>query len=78
MQVWNRKTMIEEAEVGAGAIRFTYGTVLGRALAKGLLCRPFVSNVYAAWQKSPLSKGKVKKFIAQTVPRRNFPILMTS
>lgn len=65
MQVWNRKTLIEEAEVGAGAIRFTYGTVLGRALAKGLLCRPFVSNLYAAWQKSPLSKGKVKKFIAQ-------------
>lgn len=65
MQVWNRKTLLEVPEVGAGAIRFTYGTVLGRALAKGILCKPFVSNAYAAWQKSPLSKGKVKKFISR-------------
>lgn len=65
MLVWNRKTLVEEPEVGAGAIRFTYGTAFGRMLAKGILCRKFVSNAYAAWQKSSLSKGKVKKFIAQ-------------
>lgn len=65
MQVWNRKELIEEPEVGAGAIHFTYGTAFGRILAKAILCRRFVSNAYAAWQKSSLSKGKVQKFIAQ-------------
>lgn len=65
MEVWNRKELIREPEVGIGAIRFAYGTVPGRFLAKTVLCRSFVSNLYGAWQKSPLSKGKVKKFIAQ-------------
>lgn len=65
MEVWNRKELIREPEVGIGAIRFAYGTVPGRFLAKTVLCRSFVSNLYGAWQKSPLSKGKVKKFIAR-------------
>ena len=57
--------MAEEAEAGLGAIRFTYGTAFGRFLAKAILCRKWVSNAYAAWQKSSLSKGKVKKFMKQ-------------
>ena len=67
MEIYDRRTGEVRAipEVGAGAIRFTYGTVLGRLLAKGILCRKFVSNVYAAWQKSRLSRNKVKRFIAQ-------------
>ena len=65
MQVWNRKALVEVPEVGIGAIRFAYGTTLGRILAKGILCRKFVSQIYGAWQKSPLSRGKVKKFMAQ-------------
>lgn len=65
MQVWNRKELIEEPEVGAGAIRFAYGNPFGRFLAKTILCRRFVSNVYAAWQRSGLSKRKVEKFKAQ-------------
>lgn len=65
MQVWNRTSLIDEPEVGIGAIRFTYGTAFGRILAKGILCRRFVSNAYAAWQRSPLSRPKVKKFIAR-------------
>lgn len=65
MLVWNRKSLIEEPEVGGGAIRFTYGTVFGRFLAKTILCRPAVSDLYAAWQRSRFSKGKVKKFIAR-------------
>lgn len=65
MQVWNRKELVEEPEVGAGAIRFAYGNPFGRFLAKTILCRKFVSNLYAAWQRSALSKGKVKKFMAQ-------------
>lgn len=65
MQVWNRKELMETPEVGAGAMRFAYENPVGRALTKAILCRGFVSNLYAAWQKSRLSKGKVRKFIAQ-------------
>ena len=65
MQVWNRKEIVEVPEVGIGAIRFAYGTAFGRILAKGILCRKFVSNIYGAWQKSSFSRRKVKKFIAQ-------------
>ena len=65
MQVWNRKELIEAPEVGAGAMRFAYENPVGRALTKAILCRKFVSNVYGAWQRSRLSRGKVKKFIAQ-------------
>lgn len=63
MNVWNRKTLIDVPEVGGCAIHFTYGTLPGRLLAKGLLCRPFVSNLYALWQRSPLSRSKVRHFI---------------
>lgn len=65
MELWNRKELIEVPEVGIGAIRFVYGTVFGRLLAKGILCRKFVSDIYGWWQKSSLSKGKVKKFMEQ-------------
>lgn len=65
MQVWNRKELIETPEVGAGAMRFAYENPVGRVLTKAILCRSFISNLYAAWQKSRLSKGKVRKFIAQ-------------
>ncbi len=65
MQVWNRKELIDVPEVGAGAMRFAYNTAVGRALTKAILCRRFVSQLYGAWQKSRLSRGKVKKFIAQ-------------
>lgn len=65
MQVWNRKELIEVPEVGIGAIRFAYGTAFGRILAKGILCRKFVSHIYGAWQKSSLSRSKVKKFMKQ-------------
>ena len=65
MRVWNRRELIEEPEVGAGAIRFAYGNPFGRFLAKTILCRKFVSNLYAAWQRSGLSKKKVEKFKAQ-------------
>ena len=65
MQVWNRNELIDEPEVGAGAIRFAYGNPFGRFLAKTILCRKFVSDLYAAWQRSGLSKRKVAKFMAQ-------------
>lgn len=55
--------MIDEPEVGLGAIRFAYGTVFGRFLVKTVLSRKFVSNLYGAWQKSRFSKKKVTKFM---------------
>lgn len=65
MQVWDRQAqrLIDLPEVGGGAIRFTYGTAPGRLLAKGLLCRRPVSALYAAWQRSRLSRGKVRRFM---------------
>lgn len=65
MQVWNRKELIETPEVGAGAMRFAYENPIGRGLTKAILCRSFISNLYAAWQKSSLSQGKVRKFVAR-------------
>ena len=65
MEIWNRKELVEVPEVGIGAIRFVYGTVFGRILAKGILCRKFVSDLYAMWQRSSLSKGKVEKFMKE-------------
>ncbi len=65
MQLWNRKELVEVPEVGIGAIRFVYGTVVGRLLAKGILCRKFVSDLYGLWQRSPLSRSKVKKFMEE-------------
>lgn len=67
MEIYDRRSgeVRTIPEVGAGAIRFTYGTVPGRLLARGLLCRRFVSNAYAAWQRSRFSCGKVRRFIAQ-------------
>ena len=67
MEIYDRRSgeVRTIPEVGAGAIRFTYGTVPGRLLAKGILCRKFVSNAYAAWQKSRFSRSKVRRFIEQ-------------
>lgn len=67
IQMYDRaqKRIVETPEVGAGAIRFAYGTAFGRVLAKAILCRKFVSNAYAAWQNSRFSRSKVQKFIKQ-------------
>ncbi len=65
MQIWNRKEIIEIPEVGIGAIRFLYGNLFGRILAKGILCRKWVSDLYGLWQKSSLSRGKVKRFMKE-------------
>lgn len=65
MQVWDRTKLTEEKEAGIGAIRFTYGTVLGRFLAKTILCRRPISNLYGAWQRSRFSRKKTKKFMSQ-------------
>lgn len=65
VKVWDRKELIEVPEVGIGAIRFVYDTMVGRLLAQTILCRKFVSDIYGWWQHTSWSKKKVEKFIAQ-------------
>ena len=38
MQLWNRTELIDEPEVGLGAIKFAYGTAPGRVFAKKIFC----------------------------------------
>lgn len=67
MQVWNRaqQKLTQEPIVGEGAMRFVYETVLGRILAKSILCRKPVSELYGLFQRSRLTRGKARRFIRQ-------------
>lgn len=67
MQVWNRaqQKLTQEPVVGEGAMRFVYETAFGRMLAKGILCRKPISNLYGVLQRSRLTRGKVRRFIRQ-------------
>ncbi len=67
MQVWNRaeQKITQEPVVGEGAMRFVYETALGRVLAKGILCRKPVSDLYGLFQRSRLTRGKTRRFIRQ-------------
>lgn len=66
-EIWDRAAgqLVSTPDVGAGAMHFVYGTAFGRLLAKSILCRRLPSNLYAAWQNSPLSRGKVRRFMEQ-------------
>lgn len=65
IQVYDRaqKRIVDEKEVAVGSVKFLYNTRTGRILLKSFVYRKPVSNLYAAYEKSPLSRGKVKKFI---------------
>ena len=67
MQVWNRaqQKLTQEPVVGEGAMRFVYETAFGRMLARGILCRKPISNLYVVLQRSRLTRGKVRRFIRQ-------------
>lgn len=67
MQVWNRaeQKITQEPVVGEGTMRFVYETALGRVLAKGILCRKPVSDLYGLFQRSRLTRGKARRFIRQ-------------
>ena len=67
MQVWNRaqQKLTQEPVVGEGAMRFVYETAFGRVLAKGILCRKPVSDLYGLFQRSRLTRGKARRFIRQ-------------
>ncbi len=52
---------IQEA---GGSLRFLYHNPIGRVILK-VLTRPFVSDVVGIYMDSPLSKGRIAKFIRQ-------------
>lgn len=59
----NRKKLVDERECAAGGIRFLYNTRTGRILLKTVMYRKSFSSLYSTYEKSPLSKRKVKKFV---------------
>lgn len=56
------KKYVEEKEYGKEKLEFLYNTEFGRFLLKIFIARPFVSKIYGLYQKSFLSKRKIKKF----------------
>lgn len=65
IQVYDRrrKALVDERECAVGGIRFLYNTRTGRILLKTVMYRKSFSNLYSTYEKSPLSKRKVKKFV---------------
>ena len=65
MQYYNRKTarIEEEAESMQGSLHFLYDTALGRFCLKTVVARPWVSKVYGKYQKSRLSRRKIRSFV---------------
>lgn len=65
IQVYDRaqKKLVDEKEVAVGSVKFLYNTRTGRILLKSFVYRKPVSSLYAMYEKSPFSRGKVKKFI---------------
>lgn len=65
-KVYNRKTNVieEEKQYGGKYLNFLYNNACGRILLK-LIINPVFSKINGIYNKSFLSKGKVKKFIEQ-------------
>lgn len=65
IQVYDRrqKRVVDEKECAVASIRFLYNTRTGRILLKSFVYRKPVSGLYSIYEKSPLSKGKIKKFV---------------
>lgn len=59
----SRRALVDEQEVSVGSVKFLYNTRTGRILLKTFVYRKPISNLYACYEKSSLSRGKVKKFI---------------
>lgn len=72
---WNRKTAsVEKEEVyGDGALKWAYGTRLGRSLVGSVLSKKWVSQLYGSYQDSPKSQKKIGPFIQQfKIPMEEF------
>lgn len=66
MKIWQRGTdrYLEEPEYGAGALRFLYETVPGRALLR-VAADPRVSRWRGKYQRSPASRKDILPFAAR-------------
>lgn len=65
MKIWDRKNnlYIEEKEYGKKKLEILYNTIYGRLLLKLIFASRWFSKCQAIYQKSKLSKKKIKSFI---------------
>jgi phosphatidylserine decarboxylase len=65
MMIYDRKAgrVVEEKIFGESGVRFLYGNPLGSALESTLLCRPWFSKLYGAYQSSGRSSGAIAEFV---------------
>lgn len=69
MNYYDRKTgqILQEHGYGDGKLTFLYTTVFGRLLLK-LVSAPVASDLAALYYRSPLSRGKIRRFAAEFLP----------
>jgi phosphatidylserine decarboxylase len=65
MMIYDRKAgrVVEEKIFGESGVRFLYGNPLGGALESALLCRPWFSKLYGAYQSSGHSARGIDEFV---------------
>lgn len=65
--LYNRRTggLEEEAVAGRAWMDLFYGTAAGRRITAMLLCRPWLSRLYGAWQQHPASRRHIVPFVRQ-------------
>ena len=57
-----QKKVVEEIEYQKGTLEYLYNTKSGRLLLKAFVARPWISKLNGLYQKSFLSKRKIKTF----------------
>ena len=67
MKIWDRekKELIVEKEYGRKKLFFLYNTLIGRILLKLIFASRWYSKLNAIYQKSKLSKNKIKKIVQE-------------
>lgn len=60
----NTQTKVEKEE-GKKSLEILYKTVFGRIILQVVVIRPWFSNLYAIYQKSYLSKHKIRPFVVK-------------
>ena len=65
MKIWDKSKneYYEEIEYGKRKLEFLYNTIIGRLLLKIIFSSRWFSRLQALYQKSSISKYKIKKFI---------------
>lgn len=65
IRYWDRRRgeLADETVYGGGALRWLYGSRLGRLLAHGVLARPWVSRIAGKWYSHPRSRRGIARFV---------------